>query len=77
MKKINSIQARPSANVKNMWNMLTTDSFLLFFSAVLMACNSKSQDQEIKKLEEILPIQHYIICLVYVLKHIYLLEMRN
>lgn len=42
-----------------------------------MARNSKSQDQEIRKLEETLPIQHYIIRVVYVLRHINLLEMKN
>lgn len=75
-KNYSCIQARPSANVQNIWNVLTINSLQPFFSAVLVACSSKPQDKEIRKLNEILLIQYYIICLVYVLKHIGLLEMR-
>lgn len=43
--------------MKNMWNILTTDSLLTFFRVFLMACSYKSHDQEIRKLEETLTIQ--------------------
>jgi len=77
VKKINSIQATPSANVKNMWSTLTRNYFLPLFCAFFMARSSNSQDQEMRKLEETLPVQRYIICVVYVLKCINVPEMRN
>lgn len=55
----------------------STNSFLPFCSAVLVACSSKAHDKEIRKLKETLPIQYNIICFVYVLKHISQLEMRE
>lgn len=77
MKSFSCIQATPSANVKSIWSILIINSFLPFFGAVLVACSSKPQDKEIRKLNETLLIQYHIICLVYVLKHINLLEMRK
>lgn len=71
LKNSSCIQARPTANAKNIWNILAINSLLPFFSAVLVACSSKPQDKEIRKFNETLLIQYYIIRFVHALKHQY------